>query len=297
MAVQLLQHRTWEPLRIRGHALFRLPLLGANTSSACSNIRRRGQSSSVIDRYSLCAAERLWRGSGALAAAQLVDCVDVCRVQSEAAMEELRDCLHSRPSKNVDGRALRLRLHKVLAACRVKRSIPRHVQMSAQMPQIVWDTVQVAEAKWEPAAEMELRERADVTVELLQHEVLSLPRGPKALTPQLCTQVVPPSHIAFMRKSAPHSVHHFFPWIDSGRDLRQLLAEASVLVTQKLRLMNGASRIEKYSYCREAEHEVDKGKKPPARAVNVTGLVRSNLAHRAESKVSLTDQRQPRQIG
>jgi hypothetical protein len=50
--------------------------------------------------------------------------------------------------------------------------------------------------------------------------------------------------------------------------------------------MNSASRIEKDSYSGEAEHEVDQGKEPPATAVKVTGLVRGNLAHRAESKVS-----------
>ena len=159
--------------------------------------------------------------------------------------------------------------------------------MSAQMPEIIRDTVQVAEAKREPAPEMELRERANVAVEHVQHEVLSMPRGPKAFTLQLGAQVVPPSHLAFNQSRAPHPVHHFLPWMDSGRDLRQLVTEAFVLrVIQKLGLMNSASRIEKDSYSREAEHEVDQGKEPPATAVKVTGLVRGNLAHRAESKVS-----------
>ena len=65
------------------------------------------------------------RGSGALAAAWLVVRVDdgVCRVKI------LRDCLQSRPiaTEDVNGRSLRLRRHKVLAACGVALSIPRDV--------------------------------------------------------------------------------------------------------------------------------------------------------------------------
>ena len=40
-----------------------------------------------------------------------------------------------------------------------------------------------------------------------------------------------------------------------------------------------ASRMDKNTYGRVADHEIDQGKETQAMAVEVTGLVRSNLAH------------------
>ena len=46
-----------------------------------------------------------------------------------------------------------------------------------------------------------------------------------------------------------------------------------------LDVLDDASRMDKNTYGRVADHEIDQGKEPQAMAVEVTGLVRSNLAH------------------
>ena len=46
-----------------------------------------------------------------------------------------------------------------------------------------------------------------------------------------------------------------------------------------LGVLDVASRIDNNTYGRVADHEIDQGKEPRAMAVEVTGLVRSNLAH------------------